>query len=175
MEASCSGRCACNAPCYPTGARRGSMRHAIRHAPQLTAEHRSSPHQIRSQQASLSSRAKRKHRHCITAAQNSGEVAEVQELRGVRIVADKQKRPQVQYLVNWKDGTADTWQVLYAVIACHKTTVLRGCFEQPDLAATLHTRSTCQQSHSCREPAQNLADNLLRDFEERWWTICRKV
>ena len=27
----------------------------------------------------------------------------------------------------------------------------------------------------CREPAQNLADNLLRDFEERWWTICRKV
>ena len=26
-----------------------------------------------------------------------------------------------------------------------------------------------------REPAQNLADNLLRDFEERWWSICRKV
>ncbi|KAL3161794.1 Signal recognition particle 43 kDa protein, chloroplastic [Trebouxia sp. C0009 RCD-2024] len=133
MEASCSGRCACNAPCYPTGARRGSMRHAIRHAPQLTIDHRSFPHQIRSHQASPSSRAKRKHRQCIVAAQNSGEVAEVQELRGVRIVADKQKRPQVQYLVNWKDGTADTW-----------------------------------------EPAQNLADNLLRDFEERWWTICRK-
>ena len=87
------------------------MRHAMRHASQLTLEHRYLPYQIRTHQTSPSSRAKRKHRQCTVAAQNSGEVAEVQELRGVRIVADKQKRPQVQYLVNWKDGTADTWQV----------------------------------------------------------------
>lgn len=54
-------------------------------------------------------------------------------MHGVRLVPDAQNRPQVQYLVMWKDGTPDTW-----------------------------------------EPAQNLADNLLRDFEERWWSICRK-
>ncbi|KAK9828851.1 hypothetical protein WJX72_002407 [[Myrmecia] bisecta] len=42
-------------------------------------------------------------------------------------------KPQVQYLVKWKDGSPDTW-----------------------------------------EPAQNLADNLLRDFEDNWWTICKK-
>lgn len=26
-----------------------------------------------------------------------------------------------------------------------------------------------------REPASNLADNLLRDFEERWWKCCKEV
>lgn len=111
MEASCSGRCACNAPCYPARACRGSLRHPVRQNSQLNVDHRCS-HQIRNPQASLGSRAKRKHRQCVVAAQNSGEVAEVEELRGVRIIADAQKRPQVQYLVNWKDGSADTWQVL---------------------------------------------------------------
>ena len=111
MEASCSGRCACNATYYPARACRSTVRHAIRPTPKLSVDHRCL-HQIRSHQASLSRRAKRKHRHCTVAAQNSGEVAEVEELRGVRIIADAQKRPQVQYLVNWKDGTADTWQVL---------------------------------------------------------------
>ena len=27
----------------------------------------------------------------------------------------------------------------------------------------------------CREPKQNLSDNLLRDFEQGWWTACREV
>ena len=27
----------------------------------------------------------------------------------------------------------------------------------------------------CREPATNLADNLLRDFEQRWWGAVKKV
>ena len=27
----------------------------------------------------------------------------------------------------------------------------------------------------CREPKQNLSDNLLRDFEQSWWTACREV
>lgn len=26
-----------------------------------------------------------------------------------------------------------------------------------------------------REPPANLADNLLRDFEERWWKHCKEV
>ncbi len=26
-----------------------------------------------------------------------------------------------------------------------------------------------------REPPTNLADNLLRDFEERWWKHCKEV
>ena len=26
-----------------------------------------------------------------------------------------------------------------------------------------------------REPAENLADNLLRDFETMWWNACREV
>ena len=27
----------------------------------------------------------------------------------------------------------------------------------------------------CREPKQNLSENLLRDFEQSWWTTCREV
>ena len=27
----------------------------------------------------------------------------------------------------------------------------------------------------CREPAENLAENLKRDFETMWWTACREV
>ena len=30
-------------------------------------------------------------------------------------------------------------------------------------------------SHSYREPAANLADDLLRDYESRWWGTVRKV
>ena len=26
-----------------------------------------------------------------------------------------------------------------------------------------------------REPVENLADNLLRDFEDKWWKCCREV
>lgn len=115
MEASCSGRCACSAPCYPARACRGSLRHPVRQNSQLNVDHRSL-HEIRIPQASLGSRAKRKHRQCVVAAQNSGEVAEVEELRAVRIIADAQKRPQVQYLVNWKDGSSDTWQVLQLLL-----------------------------------------------------------
>ena len=28
---------------------------------------------------------------------------------------------------------------------------------------------------TCREPAENLADNLLRDFETMWWTACKEA
>lgn len=132
MEASFSGRCACNAPCHQSRALRSPVSQLAWRASQIHQEH-GRLRQVTSHKASMARRGKRKHRQCVTAAQASGEVAEVQELHGVRIVADAQTRPQVQYLVVWKDGTPDTW-----------------------------------------EPAQNLADNLLRDFEERWWTICRK-
>ena len=26
-----------------------------------------------------------------------------------------------------------------------------------------------------REPVENLSDNLLRDFEDKWWKMCRDV
>ena len=38
-----------------------------------------------------------------------------------------------------------------------------------------HWGLTCTACLACREPAQNLAENLLRDFKDRWWTACRKV
>ena len=108
MDASCSGRCACNAPYHPVVAARNFAPHPVPRTPIAKLEHRHIQ-RVKSHKASLRSGAKRKHRQCVTAAQHSGDVAEVQELRGVRIVTDAKKRPQVQYLVNWKDGSADTW------------------------------------------------------------------
>lgn len=29
--------------------------------------------------------------------------------------------------------------------------------------------------YHCREPVENLSDNLLRDFEDKWWKTCRDV
>ncbi len=158
MEASCSGRCACTAPCHSNRILRSPAAHLQRRAPQALHEHNRC-RQVKTHRSVAANRAKRKHRQCVTAAQTSGEVAEVQELHGVRIVADAQRRPQVQYLVVWKDGTPDTWQVP------RFSPKSEPCLTQCSSSAGLE----------CREPAQNLADNLLRDFEERWWSICRKV
>ena len=110
MEASCSGRCACSAPCLTARSRRTYCSKLVWQLPLKHRQQRALLH-LGSQHTISMSRAKRKHRQCIAAAQSSGEVAEVQELHGVRLVADAQKRPQVQYLVMWKDGTPDTWQV----------------------------------------------------------------
>ena len=110
MEVSCSGRCACTAPCHPNRILRSPAAHLQWRASQSLHEHNRC-RQVKPHRSVVANRAKRKHRQCVTAAQTSGEVAEVQELHGVRIVADSQRRPQVQYLVVWKDGTPDTWQV----------------------------------------------------------------
>ncbi|KAK9863353.1 hypothetical protein WJX84_001997 [Apatococcus fuscideae] len=61
-----------------------------------------------------------------------GEVVEVADLKGVRVLV-KKGQPEVQYLVAWKDDAPDTW-----------------------------------------EPMANIAENLIRDFEDKWWAACRK-
>lgn len=64
---------------------------------------------------------------------SGGEIVEVEDLKGIRVMTEEDGRPRVEYLVQWKDGSPDTW-----------------------------------------EPASNLADDLLRDYEQRWWTAVRK-
>lgn len=67
-----------------------------------------------------------------TPARGSGEVVEVEEIKGVRVLISDEGNPRAEYLVSWKDDHPDTW-----------------------------------------ETPSNLADNLLRDFEQRWWTAAR--
>jgi signal recognition particle protein len=64
----------------------------------------------------------------------AGDIAEVEALKGIRVSEEDDGRPRVEYLVQWKDGSPNTW-----------------------------------------EPASNLADNLLRDYENRWWTAVKKA
>lgn len=47
------------------------------------------------------------------AALSAGEIVEVEELKGIRVVpsAEDARRPTVEYLVKWKDGSPDTWCV----------------------------------------------------------------
>lgn len=67
------------------------------------------------------------------------EIVEVKSLKGIRLrrrtpeEEEQNARPKVEYLVEWEDGSPDTW-----------------------------------------EPVTNLADNLLRDFEQRWWGAVKK-
>ncbi|KAK9845331.1 hypothetical protein WJX81_003616 [Elliptochloris bilobata] len=64
-----------------------------------------------------------------------GEVGDVEEVAGVRVVLDEESAPAIEYLVKWK----------------------------------------VNKHHAlAREPPENLADNLLRDFEERWWKHCKE-
>jgi signal recognition particle protein len=63
-----------------------------------------------------------------------GDIAEVEALKGIRVTKEEDGRPRVEYLVQWKDGSPNTW-----------------------------------------EPASNLADNLLRDYENRWWSAVKKA
>ncbi|KAL4852722.1 Signal recognition particle protein [Chlorella vulgaris] len=66
-------------------------------------------------------------------AMSGGEIAEVADLKGIRVLKNEDDSPRIEYLVQWKDGSPDTW-----------------------------------------EPATNLADNLLRDYEQRWWGAVKK-
>lgn len=62
-----------------------------------------------------------------------GEIVEVKNLKGIRVLKNEDDTPRVEYLVEWKDGSPDTWEV-----------------------------------------STNLADNLLRDYEQRWWGAVKK-
>lgn len=113
MEASCSGRCACNAAlCRVPTPRRSAKRHVQTIQAHLCRADITQTNPLA--KAATASCTKRKHGQISVAALGSGEVVEVEELHGVRIIGDAKQRPQVQYLVKWKDGTPDTWQVLAA-------------------------------------------------------------
>ena len=70
----------------------------------------------------------------LAASTDSAEIVEVKALKGIRVMKEEDGRPRIDYLVEWKDDSSDTW-----------------------------------------EPATNLADNLLRDYESRWWSAVRKA
>lgn len=39
----------------------------------------------------------------------SGEIVEVKDLKGIRVLKNEDDTPRVEYLVEWKDGSPDTW------------------------------------------------------------------
>ena len=153
-----------------------------------------------------------------------GEVGDVEELAGMRVVMGDNDAPAVEYLVKWKarslfpqvprlrsallrcglvclvlvppdtlccvwqGGDEQTWCARQATalalnaccpssIPCH--TACRVCTLLLP-AGTARGSATLPSSlltppEPDREPPANLADNLLRDFEERWWKLCKEV
>ena len=96
--------------------------------PRLHSLHTHSHHPTTTCQATASTKPS-------STATTEGDIAEVKALKGIRVIKDEEGNPKmIEYLVEWKDGSSDTW-----------------------------------------EPATNLADNLLRDYESRWWTAVRKA
>lgn len=41
-----------------------------------------------------------------------GEIVEVKDLKGIRVLKNEDDTPRVEYLVEWKDGSPDTWCAL---------------------------------------------------------------
>ena len=99
-------------------------------------------------------------------ARTHAQSAEVERVTGVRLVPKAGTQVMsVEYRIQWKDGTVQTWCVasgggeqLGVVSACAGCVVL--------------TPALCRLP--CREPARNVADDVLRDFEARWWGAARK-
>ena len=40
---------------------------------------------------------------------SGGEIAEVKDLAGIRVEEEEDGSPRVEYLVQWKDESPDTW------------------------------------------------------------------
>ena len=98
--------------------------------------------------------------------QGAGEVADVEELAGVRVVVDgADGRAAVEYLVRWKVGRA--------------TPQTRRLNSRKPAVLTLSRKFTTARaarqdgSPDTWEAAENVADDVLREFEDRWWSACR--
>jgi hypothetical protein len=94
---------------------------------------------------------------------------EVDRITGVRLVPlEGQKAMRVEYRIKWKDDVADTWCVARA----------RGCFVRLCLPRRrppyLSAAGVADAAAPRREPARNLAEDVLREFESRWWAAARK-
>lgn len=47
-----------------------------------------------------------------SASFGGGEIVEVKDLKGIRVLKNEDDSPRVEYLVEWKDGSPDTWCAL---------------------------------------------------------------
>ncbi|KAL4419209.1 hypothetical protein ABPG77_000603 [Micractinium sp. CCAP 211/92] len=103
------------------------------YAPQPAATLRAAQQQRRHQATVGCGRRGVLHVAAAAPAFGQGEIVEVKDLKGIRVLKNEDDTPRVEYLVEWKDGSPDTWEV-----------------------------------------ASNLADNLLRDYEQRWWGAVKK-
>lgn len=94
-----------------------------------------------------------------------GTVADVDEIIGVRVVVGDEGRPQAQYLVKWSSETSS------------KKRKERKKKEEEDKDKDKKEEEEVDNDpHPAPtwEPTANVADNLLRDYEDRWWKACRE-
>jgi hypothetical protein len=58
---------------------------------------------------------------------SGGEIAEVADLKGIRVLKNEDDSPRIEYLVQWKDGSPDTWCAEAAAQLTHKRAVCDVC------------------------------------------------
>lgn len=93
-----------------------------------------------------------------------GTVADVDEIIGVRVVVGDEGRPQAQYLVKWSSETSSKKR---------KEKKKEGDDEDKRREAEEAADGDPHPAPTW-EPTANVADNLLRDYEDRWWRACRE-
>jgi hypothetical protein len=83
-------------------------------------------------------------------------------ITGVRLVPlEGQKAMRVEYRIKWKDDVADSWHA-------------HACALPSDTAALACTARPSADARARREPARNVAEDVLKEFEARWWASARK-
>ena len=78
---------------------------------------------------------------------------------------------RVEYLIKWKDGAADTWRAAPRAMHATRRLASRFCVN----GNVKVRRLTKVISGLFREPARNVAEDILKDYESRWWNCARRV
>ena len=89
---------------------------------------------------------------------------------GVRVVVGDEGRPQAQYLVKWSSATSSKRRKE------EKKKKEKEAKDGKKGGEEVEEDDNDNDPHPAPtwEPTANVADNLLRDYEDRWWKACRE-
>ena len=105
-----------------------------------------------------------------------GTVADVDEIIGVRVVVGEEGRPQAQYLVKWSSATSSKKRKEEKKKKKKDEDKDKDGKKKKDNEEEEEEEDDGTDPHPAPtwEPTANIADNLVRDYEDRWWKACRE-
>ena len=119
--------------------------------------------------AAAAAAARRRPAAAAAASFGSGEIVEVKDLKGIRVLKNEDDTPRVEYLVEWKDGSPDTWcaagcwllgvrkagagAALWSRLCCSALLTAGGlCWAAADSHLCMHDSHVCAGSRAATWP-----------------------